>query len=78
MAVNSHVAMEDSSLTLNQLKKESFPFVFQCKGCNDIIGDSSNFISSDQELEVISLNGKPSTFQTEQLKLKLTRPQGLL
>jgi len=60
MAVNSHVAMEDSNLTLNQLKKESFPFVFQCKGCNDIIGDSSNFISSDQELEVISLNAVTS------------------
>lgn len=59
MAVNSHTEPEQSNLTLNlSPKEERLPFVFQCKGCNNIIGDSSAFTSSDQELEVICLNGK--------------------
>ena len=59
MAVNSHTEPEQSNLRLNlSPKEERLPFVFQCKGCNNIIGDSSAFTSSDQELEVICLNGK--------------------
>lgn len=59
MAVNSHTELEQSNLTLNLSRKEEhLPFVFQCKGCNNILGDSSAFTSSDQELEVICLNGK--------------------
>ncbi|CAH3022312.1 unnamed protein product [Porites evermanni] len=67
MAVNSHTEPEQSNFTLNLSRKEErLPFVFQCKGCNNIIGDSSAFTSSDQELEVICLNAVTSLVSSQE------------
>lgn len=58
MAANSYV--DESSLTLNQSKNKHPPIVFQCKGCKNIIGDSSAFVSADQQLEVICVHAVTS------------------
>ena len=61
MAANSHI--EESNLTFTHSQvKECSPFVFQCKGCRNIIGDSFAFVSSDQELEVICVSGRRCNF----------------
>ena len=56
MAANSHVT--EPNLTLDQSIRDSSPIViFQCKGCKSVLGDSSAFVASDRELEVICVNG---------------------
>ncbi|XP_068741550.1 protein Mis18-alpha-like isoform X2 [Montipora capricornis] len=59
MAANSRVT--EPNLTLDQSIRDSSPIViFQCKGCKSILGDSSAFVASDRELEVICVNGVTS------------------
>lgn len=59
MAANSHVT--EPNLTLDQSIRDSSPIViFQCKGCKSVLGDSSAFVASDRELEVICVNGVTS------------------
>lgn len=57
MAVNSRRDSKRSEFPLPQFE-ETFPIVFQCKNCNNILGDSCAWVSSDRDLEMICINSK--------------------